>query len=1100
MEIMKKLLLLVLVLFSFSFGAKAHDFAVLNSDGKLIYYNICSSTAPYSAMVTYKGNGPLDYTGEYAGVINIPSTVTFNSITYSVDSINSSCFDYSPTLTSVIIPNSVKSIGRSAFNACHSLTSVTLPNSITSIKDNTFSWCKSLTSITIPNSVTVIEYSAFYGDSSLASVTLSSSLTKIESYAFNTCVALTSINIPNSVISIGNFAFGNCTSLSSVTLPNSIDSIQDYTFIQCSNLASIVLPNSVTYLGSSSFSNCSNLSTITLPANISTIHNYTFYACTNLDTIIIPNKVKSIGDAAFKACSFLKKVVLPNSITDIGNEAFAECTSLNNVILPSKLTSISNNTFRVCTSLTSLLLPNSITSIGFASFQGCTNLSSINIPNSVTSIGGSAFSYCTALTSITIPSSVTTISPSAFEFCWGLSSITNLSLIPQAINTTTFNQVSKSIPLYVPCGYASVYQAASNWNAFTNIQANKPITKNINAIICPNQAYTLNGFNADSAGIYTRNLTAVGGCDSIIYLILKVKVPDTTRIDASICHGQVYNYSGFNASTTGLYFLTIPSSLGCDSTLMLNLFVSQLDTTIINAIKCPNHPYNQNGFYTGAAGTHYLHLYNQSGCDSTVILNLSNYNNDTTFINASICQGESYNQNGFNYLISPGTYVRNHYSSHFCDSVVVLNLSVNQKSYQYYYEHICKGETFNQYGFNCDTAGTYIHNYQTVNGCDSIITLVLTVYTNNVMTLYDTICQGQQYWFYDKYIDSSGVYIHTFQNMNGCYDTTTLNLLVKNKSYFSFDTTVCNYFNYNGMGFSSSGVYEVKLVNSVGCDSVITINLTIPKLEAPKICMVTINENNNNVVIWNKNENLDNYIIYKEGNQSGQFDSITAFQSSSPSTWIDSNSNASTRSYRYRIASKDTCNNIEFSPIHKTLHLTINQGLNNSWNLIWTHYEGIDYSTYNIYKGRVNNADSLFLLTTISSNNTSYTDQNVSDTDVYYQIEIMVGQPCSITKSLSSIRSNIVSNNNVGLSDIENNTLARLYPNPASNKTILEVQGLTDQADVLILDLQGREIKRDKIGKGSSILEIDLKNLEKGIYNVLIKNQKINLTKKLIVQ
>ncbi|MBP1629589.1 MAG: cell surface protein [Bacteroidetes bacterium] len=1099
MEIMKKLLLLVLVLFSFGFGAKAHDFAVMNSDGKLIYYNICSTTSPYSAMVTYKGNGPLDYTGEYSGVINIPSTVVFNSITYSVDSINSSCFDYSPTLTSVIIPNSVKSIGRSAFNACHSLTSVTLPNGITSIKDNTFAWCKSLSSIIIPNTVTSIGMSAFYGDSSLASITLSSSLTKIESYAFNTCSSLSSIIIPNSVTKIGSSVFENCTSLSSITLPNSLDSIPDYTFRQCSALSSIVIPNSVTYIGGWSFINCSNLSTITLPANISTIYNYTFYGCTNLDSIIIPNKVKSIGDCAFKACSFLKKVVLPNSITDIGNEAFAECTWLSNVILPSKLTSINNNTFRVCNALTSIILPNSITSIGYASFQGCINLSSINIPNSVTSIGGSAFSYCTALTSITIPSSVTSISPYAFEFCYGLTSITNLSLIPQSINNTTFNQVSKTIPLYVPCGYAAVYQAASNWNAFTNIQANKPITKNINAIICPNQAYTQNGFNVDSSGIYTRNLTAVGGCDSIIYLILRVKTPDTTRIDASICQGQVYNYNGFNANSTGLYYRTIPSSLGCDSTLILNLFVSQLDTTIINAIKCANHPYILNGFYTGAAGTHYLHLYNQHGCDSTVILNLSNYNSDTTFINANICQGESYNFFSMNYY-SPGTYSARTYSSHWCDSIVVLNLTVSQKYYQNYYEHICQGETFNQYGFNCDTAGTYVHNYQTVNGCDSIVTLYLTVYPNTSFSIYDTICQGQPYWFNGENKDSTGVYTYTYQDMNGCNVTTTLNLFVKNKSYFSFDTTVCNYFNYNGMGFSSSGTYNVNLVNSVGCDSVITINLTIPKLEAPKICMVTINENNNNVVIWNKNEDLDNYIIYKEGNQSGQFDSITSFQSSSPSTWTDLNSNASTRSYRYRLASKDTCSNIEFSPIHKTLHLTINQGLNNSWNLIWTHYEGIDYSTYNIYKGRVNNADSLFLLTTISSNNSSYTDFNVNDTSVFYQIEIMVGQPCSITKSLNSIRSNIVSNTNVGLSDIENNTLARLYPNPASNKTILEVQGLRSQADVIILDLQGREIKRDKIGKGNNVIEIDLKNLEKGVYNVILKNKEINLSKKLIVQ
>lgn len=80
---MKKLLL-VLIFISFGFGLKAHDFAVMNSEGKLIYYNICSNTAPYSVMVTFKGISPWDYNGEYSGIINIPSIITFNSITYSI--------------------------------------------------------------------------------------------------------------------------------------------------------------------------------------------------------------------------------------------------------------------------------------------------------------------------------------------------------------------------------------------------------------------------------------------------------------------------------------------------------------------------------------------------------------------------------------------------------------------------------------------------------------------------------------------------------------------------------------------------------------------------------------------------------------------------------------------------------------------------------------------------------------------------------------------------------------------------------------------------------------------------------------------------------
>lgn len=1095
-----KNLLLFLIFLSLGFGLKAHDFAAMNSDGKLIYYNICSTSSPYSVMVTYKGNGPWDYSGEYSGIINIPSTVIFNSITYSVDSIKESCFDNCPLLISVNIPNSVKSIGRSAFNACHGLVTVNLPDSITSIKDNTFSWCKSLTSLNIPNTVTRIEMSAFFGDSSLASIVLPNSLTYIGYGAFRDCVSLSSIIIPNSVTTMETSVFENCSNLSSISFSNSLDSIPDYTFRQCTNLISITIPNTITYLGGWAFCNCTSLRTVVLPNTISSINFSTFYWCTSLDSVVIPNSVKTISDYAFYNCSNMNNIQMTNSITSIGAYAFENCSKLKNLILPNKITTINNGCFRSCTALTKLTIPDAVISIGSGAFAICNGLTSVHIPNSVNTIGSDAFNSCFNIHSITIPSSVNTIGASAFAYCWWMDTIINLSLTPQVINAYTFKDLDSNTLLYVPCGYASVYEAASNWNFF-NIQANQPITKNINALICPNQTYTLNGFNADSAGIYTRNLLAVGGCDSIIYLILKVKLPDTTRIDASICQGQVYNYNGFNANTTGEYYQTIPSSIGCDSTLVLNLLVSLPDTTIFNATLCPGQPYSQNGFFTGIPGTYTLHLYNQNGCDSTLILNLSYYSNDTTFIYANICQGESYNFFNMNYNI-PGTYTRTTYSSHWCDSTVVLYLTVNPKYNLQYNDQICQGDVYTQHGFICDSTGIYTNNSQSLFGCDSIATLNLVVHPSTFSTIFDTICQGETYIFYDIIPDTTGIYTYNYQNEYGCNSTTTLNLKVINKSYSSIDTTTCDTYYLNGIGYNNSGTFEQRLINNEGCDSIITLNLNIPVANKPKICMVTVNENKKNVIIWNKEDAIEEYYILKEGNSSGNFETIATIPSTAQSIWTDTNSNASTRSYSYQIAAKDTCEHYLNNNItHKTLHLTINQGLNNTWNLIWTPYEGIEYGTYNIYKGRFNIIDSLYLLTTIPSSNTSYTDMDNNETDIYYQIEILLNNPCDITKSISSIRSNIVSNNEVGLSDIEYKSLIKLYPNPTKEKTLLSIEGFSNDAKVMVYDIFGRIIKTYDITKNQNEIEIDVSNLTSGTYYVVCKDN-INgysKTKKLIV-
>ncbi len=79
--------------------------------------------------------------GSYTGDIVIPSTVTYNDVTYSVTSIDAA-FNGSSRLTSVTIPASVVSLGSYAFASCSKLTSITIPNSVTSIGSYAFAHWK----------------------------------------------------------------------------------------------------------------------------------------------------------------------------------------------------------------------------------------------------------------------------------------------------------------------------------------------------------------------------------------------------------------------------------------------------------------------------------------------------------------------------------------------------------------------------------------------------------------------------------------------------------------------------------------------------------------------------------------------------------------------------------------------------------------------------------------------------------------------------------------------------------------------------------------------------------------------------------------------
>ena len=329
-----------------------------------------------------------------------------------------------------------------------------------------------LKSVIMPNSVTSIASYAFYGCTGLTRVTIPSSVTSIGNGAFYACSGLTSVTIPSSVTSIGVDAFAYCTSLTIAITPFGSDANYHNVFSGCTNLKTITIPDGVTSIGNYAFYGCSWLTNVTIPSSVTSIGSYAFAECSGLTSVSIPSSVISIGDDAFYYCSGLTSVTISGSVTSIGSYAFAECSGLTSVSIPSSVTSIGSSAFEGCSGLTSVTIPSSVTSIGSWAFGYCSGLTSVTIPSSVTSIGSSAFEYCYGLTSVTIPSSVTSIGDEAFYYCSGLTSIYAYPVPPVDLSTVYsvfFNVNTSTCTLYVPTGSKAAYQAAVQWQNFTNI-------------------------------------------------------------------------------------------------------------------------------------------------------------------------------------------------------------------------------------------------------------------------------------------------------------------------------------------------------------------------------------------------------------------------------------------------------------------------------------------------------------------------------------------------------------------------------------------------------------------------------------------------------
>jgi hypothetical protein len=135
----------------------------------------------------------------------------------------------------------------------------------------------------------------------------------------------------------------------------------------------------------------------------------------------------------------------------------------------------------------------------------------------------------------------------------------------------------------------------------------------------------------------------------------------------------------------------------------------------------------------------------------------------------------------------------------------------------------CDPYSFN--GQNYAQSGSYIYAGQTIYGCDSTVTLNLTITPAVETTINENACgsfpwNGQTLW-------TSGVYIDSLQSAAGCDSVVLLNLNVYPIYAIGMDSTVLDAFTWNGIDYATSGSYTQFFTSVNGCDSSVTINLTI---------------------------------------------------------------------------------------------------------------------------------------------------------------------------------------------------------------------------------------------------------------------------------
>lgn len=548
--------------------------------------------------------------------------------------------------------------------------------------------------------------------------------------------------------------------------------------------------------------------------------------------------------------------------------------------------------------------------------------------------------------------------------------------------------------------------------ATLNLTINTPSSSNQTVSACTNYTWPENGQTYTSSGAYSTTLTDMNGCDSVVTLNLTIHQNQATTDNVTACGSYTWAANGQTYTSNGAYTATLTNMYGCDSVVTLNLTISTTASTTQNVSACGSYTWSANGQTYTSSGTFSELLTSSTGCDSTVTLNLTINTANSGSETVTACNTYTWPANGQTYT-SSGAYTAILTNAAGCDSTATLNLTINS-TINGATETVaaCNNYTWPANGQTYVTGGTYTATLTSVSGCDSIVTLDLTLGASNSGSESVTSCDNYVWPANGNTYSSTGSYSTTLTNIQGCDSTAILNLTITNSNTGSENATACESFTWSADGntYTSTGTYTAVLQNQAGCDSTVTLNLTVNAADSIGEVVETCD-----AFFWNVNG--------------------TTYTSSGQFTEVFSNTNGCD-SIRYLDLTINTVN----------VGITMVDDTTLQANAAGASYQWINCDTNNDVNGE--------------TNQTFYPSSDGS-----YAVQVIEGS-CVDTSACITVS---------GLGIIENDfgNGLEVYPNPTHGTITIKFNDKLDQVTVSLINTLG-QLVREEVYSHTASIEFDI--------------------------
>lgn len=631
--------------------------------------------------------------------------------------------------------------------------------------------------------------------------------------------------------------------------------------------------------------------------------------------VVIPSKINNdtvwvIGNNAFQS-SNITEVVIPPTVTAVAG-AFTDCPQLTYVTV-SKNTVLGVDAFRNSPNVIIRCYENSYThqyaivnNIKFELIKDCTssdNTTDIQIYDCDLDYlwsTGDTKGYTTVKPTKTTEYSVTVTTKNGCSTTAKQTVVVNTNA-PQTINETIcegevykgYGLNAKTTGIYP----VTVHEDNCDVTLNVNLTVNPAYRGKIVDQVCAGTPYRKHGldFTLVQPGVFrdTLRYLRTTGCDSIVALEITVLPEAQKLLRDTVCQNTSYTKNGFslpvqNVSGDFTHTLVTTSSAGCDSTVMLKLFVNPVYKNIISDELEKDGAYNKYNFNFARVTqdtTATKYLQSVGGCDSTVVLNLKAKTSCRKECEAVVKQGliayypfcgnaNDHSGNTNNGIVHGATLTADRFgvsdrAYHFdgiddyieipnSDSLRVLTndftISFWVKSPTVNIPPICKSAVnglpihFRIYGYSNRISLIFNEKEYIFSNIFplNVWYQVVIVFENNVCRLFidnvevtaQTITNRSTYTF----TTNNNLYLGSDPHGVTEYHSGELDELMiyrkglskgeidaiyNNISYSETTDSICagNNYTFNGKIYSVAGTYKDTLVTAAGCDSIITLNL-----------------------------------------------------------------------------------------------------------------------------------------------------------------------------------------------------------------------------------------------------------------------------------